>query len=150
MIMKFALGNSNLILAAATSLCLISQPSLAAPATSSETRTYAMIGAMNICVLDTLNVDFDKALLSSSVAITRIIEDKHNSQFEGFQGSGDLWSSEEDIRQAVAVQLSILVDYLCKEKLSPSNSKKLGRVLDSSRSLKNALPSLEKSSTPND
>lgn len=115
------------------------QPLLAAPATLSETRTYAMIGAMNICVLDSLDVDFDKALLSSSVAITRIIEDRHNSQFEGFEGSNELWSSEDDVRQAVAAQVSILVDYLCGEKMSDPNTKKLDRVLEVTKKLSSGM-----------
>ena len=109
---------------------LLTPKSIASP---DQLRTYAMIGAMNICVLNTLDVDFDKSILSSAISITRVIEDNHQSRFEGFAGSKELWSSEEDIRQGVAVQVSLLVNHLCGDKFEGPNKKKLQATLDSIR-----------------
>lgn len=118
-------------LGSALALILAGVKVSAAPANPEQLRTYAMIGAMNICVLNTLEVDFDKSILASAIAITRVIEDKHESRFEGFTGSKELWSSEEDIRQGVAVQVSLLVNHLCGDKFEGSNEKKLQATLDS-------------------
>lgn len=112
---------------------LLTPKSIASPASPDQLRTYAMIGAMNICVLNTLDVDFDKSILSSAISITRVIEDNHESRFEGFAGSKELWSSEEDIRQGVAVQVSLLVNHLCADKFEGSNKKRLQATLDSIR-----------------
>jgi len=85
---------------------------------------------MNICVLDALDVDFDKALLAYAVAVTRVVQDKSNTRFEGDEGAAKLWSDEDHLRQEVASNVAMLVSYYCKDKLGTKNTQKLNRVIN--------------------
>jgi len=110
-------------------LFVASSRALSEPLNAVDMRTYSMIGAMNICVLDALDVDFDKALLAYAVAVTRVVQDKSNTRFEGDEGAAQLWTDEDHLRQEVASKVAMLVSYYCKDKLGTKNSQKLNRVL---------------------
>jgi hypothetical protein len=86
------------------------------------------MGAMTICFLNALDISFDKAMQASSTAMMRVLVDQHESTIQDQKLNRK--PTEEELRDAVVVQLAIRTDELCGEKFSGSNKSELDRVLD--------------------
>jgi len=110
------------------SVLAVQFPSVSAPATKSEVSAYTDIGAMTICFLNALDVSFDKAMQASSTSVMRTLVDRHDAAIE--EESLSRLPTEDELRDAIVVQLSIRTEELCGDKFSGSNKKELDRVLD--------------------
>lgn len=109
-------------------LSLSAGKSISAPATQSEATNYANMGAMTICFLNALDVSFDKAMQASSTAMMRVLVDQHDSKIQDQKLNRK--PTEEELRDAIVVQLAIRSEELCGEKFSGSNKRELERVLE--------------------
>jgi len=109
-------------------LFVIPGPCLSAPATPSEVANYTGIGAMTICFLNALDIDFDKSMQATSTAMMRTLVDQHESSIAGQVLSRK--PSEEELREAIVVQLTTRTVELCGDKFRGPSKKQLKRVLD--------------------
>ncbi len=101
------------------------------PASQQDVNVYSQMGAINVCVLNTSKIGFDKSLQASLEMIMPVLEGLHGGVIQGVNNGNKL--SRDQLVNGMGAQILLRVQQMCGSKLSAADKKTLDGVVSQIR-----------------